>query len=622
VHQQGANGARIFLPPWIDPVDPNIDPLLVQGMNALGTNAALDLTAAGKTGIQHNGTYDLWSPARHYMLYHAGLRILSESASVGIATPLEIPSARLAGARGGEDFTRSAWNFAAPWPGGTWRLKDIVDYQLIVFHSVADHTARYRERYLRNFYQVGKNILSRKDWPYAFVIPAEQKDPHTVARLIETLRFGLAEVERATEPFEAGGKRYGAGSYLVRLRQPYGGWAKTLLERQSYPDLRLYPGGPPKRPYDVTAQTLPLLFDVEVDTVQAPFDGGKPAKVDSVPAPAGGVTGSNSAKGYRIAARTNSEIAALFDLLAKGAAVWRNQQGAYVSAPRAAVEAVARTRGVQFSAESAAPPQDGLALKAPRVGLYRGFAQSLDEGWTRWIFENAKLPYESVTDADVRKGGLNNRYDAIILPDQPARGILQGNAGGRGGGGEEAGGAVPPEFIGGIGEEGLANLKEFARRGGTIIALNKASLLVTGAFAGAPQDLLGAAGEKDFYCPGSILRVSLDPTHPIAYGADAETPIFFERSPAFTDVAGARAVAKYTAGDPLLSGWLLGGAKLKGASALTEAPVGQGRVILFGFRPQYRAQSEVTYKLLFNALLYAAATPSHGNNATNTGGNQ
>ncbi|HEY8460002.1 MAG TPA: M14 metallopeptidase family protein, partial [Blastocatellia bacterium] len=545
VHQQGATGARIFLPPWIDPIDPNIDPLLVQSMNALGANAATDLTAAGKTGVQHNSAYDLWSPARHYMLYHAGLRILSESASVRIATPIEIPASRLASARGGEDLTRASWNFAEPWPGGIWRLKDIVEYQLIVFHSIAEHSARYRERYLRNFYQIGKNIVGRKDWPYAFVIPAEQKDPHTTARLLETLRFGLVEVEKAAEPFEADGKRFSAGSYVVRLRQPYGGWAKTLLERQVYPDLRLYPGGPPKRPYDVTAHTLPLLFDVNVETIKAPFSAGKLAKIDSVTKPAGAVADVPSAKGYRIAARTNSEIAALFDLLAQGAQIRRNAQGAYVTAPRSTVEAVARSRGIQVTAVTDAAFQDGLVLKAPRVGIYRGLAQSMDEGWTRWIFENAKLPYETVTEADIRKGDLNNRYDAIILPDQPPRAILHGNAAGRGGGGEESGASVPPELIGGIGDDGLARLKEFARQGGTIIALNRASLLITANFEGAPKDAIGAIGEKDFYCPGSILRVSLDTTHPIAYGASPESPIFFERSPAFTEIAGAKVVARY-----------------------------------------------------------------------------
>lgn len=612
VHQQGASGARIFLPPWIDPIDPNVDPILVQSMDALGTNAALDLTAAGKTGVNHNGTYDLWSPGRpQYMLYHAGLRILSESASARIATPIEIPAERLKSPRGGEDFTRSSWNFAEPWPGGTWRLKDIVEYQLIVFNSIAQHSARYRERYLRNFYQIGKNIVGRKDWPYAFVIPAEQKDPHTTARLLETLRFGLVEVEKAAEPFEADGKRFSAGSYVVRLRQPYGGWAKTLLERQVYPDLKLYPGGPPKRPYDVTAQTLSLLFDVNVETVKAPFSAGKLARVDVIPQPAGSVTDVASTKGYRIAARTNSEILALFDLLAQGAQIRRNTQGAYVNAPRSTVEAVARLRGVQVSAVAEASFQDGLVLKAPRVGIYKGFAQSVDEGWTRWIFENAKLPYQTVTEADIKKGDLNSRYDAIILPDQPARAILQGNAARRGGDGE-VGDAIPPEFIGGIGDDGLGKLKEFARQGGTIIALNNAALLVTANFEGAPKDVLGGVAEKDFYCPGSILRVSLDTNHPIAYGADKESPIFFERSPAFTEVAGAKAVAKYAADDPLLSGWLLGGSKLKGTSALTEVPVGRGRVILFGFRPQYRAQSEVTYKLLFNSLLYASASSPNG----------
>ena len=164
VHQMNANGPRIYLPPWVDPIDPNIDPILVQSMNALGTDVALELTAQGKTGVLVNGVYDLWSPARHYMLYHAGIRVLTESASAHIATPIEVPFDKLGTGRG-YDAKQSAWNFPEPWPGGTWRLGDIVDYQLTAFRTIATNAAEHRERYLRQFYAVGERAVERKSAP-------------------------------------------------------------------------------------------------------------------------------------------------------------------------------------------------------------------------------------------------------------------------------------------------------------------------------------------------------------------------------------------------------------------------------------------------------------------------
>ena len=271
VHQQGPYASRLFVPPWMDPIDPNVDPIISQLSNSVGMNMAADLTAAGKKGIAVNAMYDFWTPARHYQSYHGGLRILTESASAKLGSPLVVKPEDIQSNALGYNPRERSWNYLEPWMGGTWKQRDIVDYQLIAFESLLYQAAMRREDFLKAFYEVGRKAVTHSDVT-AFVIPKEQFDPGAARKMVETLAFGEVEVERARDSFMASGKRYSAGSLVIRGNQPYSSYAKTLLERQKYPDLRLYPGGPPKRPYDVTAQTLPLLMGVRVDTIEGAFE--------------------------------------------------------------------------------------------------------------------------------------------------------------------------------------------------------------------------------------------------------------------------------------------------------------------------------------------------------------
>ena len=611
VHQMGAYGPRLYLPPWVDPIDPNIDPLLVSSMNALGTQTALEVAETGKQGILIHGVYDMWSPARHYVAYHGGLRVLTESASADLASPKEIPFDKLD--RGiGYDAKVAAWNFPNPWKGGTWRLGDIVDYQIDSFFSIARNAANNRQHYLSDFYQINKNAVEQKyGGPYAYVIPAEQTDPAATARLVNILRTGAVEVQEATAAFDAGGHHYSKGSYIIPLGQPYGPFAKTLLEIQHYPNIEQYPGGPLQRPYDVTAQTLPLLFGVDAIAVQDKFSAPGSAVVKA------NVSGHlrPSTSGYLISDEANNGYYALFSLLKDNVRAYRLTSGAsskgtiYVpSAPgvEAKLEAIEKKFPIDIKPAPEHVGGSALEVTLPRIGLYQSWVPSMDEGWTRWIFDSNGIPYTRVVDADIRKGDLKSRFDAIILPDEPANAILHG-AGGNGRRQNEDEPKTPPEFLGGMGNEGAANLKEFVQTGGTVIALNKASTVYTGKSDGDVRDVLDGIANKDFYVPGSILQVSVDTDDPIGFGSKATVPIFFELSPAFKAGGETKSIAHYTSDNPLLSGWLLGGKYLNGASALVEKKQGDGRVILFGFRPQYRGQSEVTYKLFYNALLYSSS---------------
>ncbi len=615
VHQMEMRGARIFVPPWLDPVDPNIDPILQQESIFMGASMASDLAAAGKKGVVMNAMYDLWTPSRHYQNYHGGFRILTESASVRIATPVTIPFEQLALEGRGYDPKHASWNFPEPWPGGEWRLRDIVDYQLIAFKSLLHTMANDRERFLRNFYLVGKKAIAPKKDPFAFVVPAKQDDPASAVHMLNTLRFGMVEIEQAIAPFTADGASYPAGSYIIPMAQPYGSWAKTLLERQNYPDLREYPGGPPKRPYDVTAQTLPYLMGVEAVTIRSPFKYSGTA-VDQAAIPSGKVENISGRAGFLVKRQTNNDTVALYRLMKLGYNVAlvsggsdRAPRGAtFVSSPARSsrdgeektlaseVEKLTRELGVDFTGLDQAPPSLAT-IHAPRVGLYQSWVPSMDEGWTRWIFDQFGIPYQTLHDSDIRKGNLNSRLDAIILPSQSPQFIIEGHPKG----------TMPEQYTGGIGEEGLKNLRTFADNGGTLIAFNDASKLPLRWNIGV-RDVTQGVPTRELYGPGSILNAGVMTDHPVTVGMARQAYIWFEGSPAFelSKSPNIHPLIQYPSSGLLASGWLLGEEKLANRSAAVAVGMGKGHLILFAFRPQYRGQSHSTYKLVFNSMLYSA----------------
>ncbi|HET7292845.1 MAG TPA: M14 metallopeptidase family protein [Vicinamibacteria bacterium] len=607
LHQMSSKAARIFLPPYVDPWEPNVDPALVGATNALGMHVAAALLSQGRTGVVTQAIYDAWSPSRAYPFSHGGIRLLSECASAKLATPIEMPLQSLQSGIG-YDPRRASWNFPAPWPGGRWRVRDIMDYQLAATRAVLEHAAGHRGFWLRNFLEVNRRAVARRD-PYAFVIPAEARDPYAAAKLLDVLRRGGVELHRAAAGFSAAGRDFAAGSWVVSLQQPASAFAKMLLETQRYPELRPHPRAPMQKPYDATAHTLPLLLGVPAIPVSEPFE----ASLERVAEPrvAGGrVEGRGRA--FAIGHGTGELVAAV-RLLREGVAL-RWAQSAFTdrgaafpagtllvpASARERLAALARETGLRARAVDAAPR--ALRLRLPRVGLYRSYGPSMDEGWTRYVLErDLALPYTTLGSADI-SDDLEKRYDAIVLPDEPPRTIVEGRAPG----------TLPEEFTGGIGEDGVRALRGFVERGGTLVALNNASLLPVEDFDLGVENALPKPGEGEeptVLAPGSILRAAVArPEHPLAHGLDGSSIVWFEDSPAFEATRGT-AILRYDEEAPLLSGYLAGGERLRGLSPLVEAPLGRGRVVLFGFRPQYRAQSWATYVLFLNALLLAGATP-------------
>ncbi len=535
IHQQGALGSRLFLPPYMQPVEPNVPRALVQGYTELGNWMAAEMRAKGFQGITTNSTYDAWSPARAYSHYHGGVRMLSETASARIASPMTLKFEELR-SREGYDPQKESPKFGPLWRGGEWHLSDITKYMTTAAFLLLDHAATNREQWLRHFYSIGKEAVRprRPGELFGFLIEPSKNSQS----LINILQRGGVEVTTSRAGFKIGTSELPDLTSLVRIDQPYGAFAKALLEVQRYPNLRDETGHP-IAPYDVTAHTLSLLMGITVHPVKAPFRYSRDPEIIGI------------------------------------------------------TENV-----VNWSSDRNSP------------ALYHSSVPSQDEGWTRWILDSNKISYGVLGDKELRAGitvykpsaGVTVKYYTILVPDQPARTLLEGYRKG----------AMPPELTGGLGPEGVKNLRYFVETGGTLIFLNRASNFAIEQFKLPLRNVVGGLPRTDFYVPGSILRIKLDTSHPLAKGMPEETIAWAEDSPVFevtndpnssVPAANVHVVASYPADkDPLLSGWLLGGDLIRGKAALVEVTMGKGRVILFGFRPQYRAQSLATYPLFFNAL--------------------
>ena len=601
MHQMGSRGARLFVPPYVDPYEPNVDPILAQQVAAMGTFIASELTAEGKSGVMHSYRFDAWTPARAYHHYHGGIRILTEAASVRAATPVEIPSAQLS-----DIVKQPSVMMPLPWPGGGWTLRDIVEYDYSAVMAVLTHAAGLRESWLRNFYRIHEKAVNRNRPPYAFIVPSDQRDLSAAVKMLQTLRLGGVEIHEAQGQFTADGDAYPAGSFIVYTAQPYGGYAKALLECQEYPEIRETPDGPLKMPYDVVAHTLPLLMGVEAIRIENPFEA-RTKLLDAIDRPRGRISGSGRGFGYAWSHHTNDDIVALNRLTRGGYQVWwaaesfEDGQETYPpgtmiveqkSGLDSELKAIAGDLWVTFTSLKSKPDIEAHELRPIRLGLYKSWSASMDEGWTRWVLEQYEFPFQSIFDKDIRGGGLK-KIDVLIIPDMGERTIVEG----------VSQRMIPPEYAGGIGEAGVENIRQFIEDGGTLVTLNGAAAFPIKRLYLAVENCVESMDRREFFIPGSILRVVNDIRHPVAYGFERESEVFFRRSPVFSAKEG-RTVTRYPVQSPLLSGWINGEKSLYNRGAIADVPFGDGRIILIGFPAQYRAQSHGSFRYLFNAIYY------------------
>ncbi|MFN7917747.1 MAG: M14 metallopeptidase family protein [Vicinamibacterales bacterium] len=636
-HQMGAGGPRIFVMPATDPINPNVHPLIYRWNSIFGQSQAAALEAAGKDGIIYNSTYtNFWQGAMAWAgWWHNQIGLLTEVASARIASPTDqIKTAARTSIT--NDFAREAANDAVvpglgtlgapvdttprteyprPWMGGHWTLRDIVDYQLIATMALLDAAADRREALLRQIYEVNRQTVEegRTSQVKAILIPLDlQQDPREALHLAERLMMGGVEVYRAEQAFELDDKPYEPGTLIIPMTQVFARYAKDLLEKQIYPEVRRAPNLPPEAPYDVTAWSLGMQFGVTLDFANEPLPNLKLTRMSGSIRMPGKVTGSGSRFTFEY---TGADSAIAVNRLLKDGVKIAFTPSSHVlvdGAPRALLEDIAKDVGIGFTATEAPPPgvpdEPKQAVRMPRVALYQPWTGgNIDEGWTRWVLEQYEFPYTTIHNAEMRAGGLRRKFDAIILADQAPRDIVDGNLGS----------AIRPEYRGGIGDIGVDSLQRFVSDGGTLIALGAASDLVVDRFPVPVRDQKRALRRDQHFAPGTILRIQVDTSHPLGYGMAADTYGFYNNSPFFTLVDGfnankASVIARYPNEEVVASGWLRGEDAMAGRAAVVAVDFKPGHIVLFGLRPQHRAQTHATFPMLFNALYLSADASASG----------
>ncbi len=621
VHQQGPYRERLFVPPFRDPLNPNLDPEIMAAIGTLGARMMYDLTQAGFSGVATGVTYDMWwnGGNRNVPVRHNMIGFLSEAASANLASPLFIPRERLEGPRGLKNGYAASNQFPKPWPGGWWRVGDIVKYELALAESILGSLSREPKLFMSTTAAAAQRAVEQgeKDVPRTWLIPSPAGDRGGLKRMIATLLDGGVEVDVALEGFTVSGRPFRRGTAVVRRAQPYGNYAKDLLELQQYPD-----GLPP---YDVTGWTLPLLMGVTViamnEALEVPTRRVESAQDLLALRPKGvrlssplHLDGADSDSYRGVITLLQARLPLLFDARPDSAV-----SGSWILPGKKSQreEALAHLRelGLEvdgdvaspltLSADDAAVSRDLLIKleRLPRVGLYAPWTANKDEGWLRWMFDRFDLPYVTMRNEQMRSHNLHELVDVIVVPSVRPDVLRDGRHEGE----------VFPQYAGGIGRAGAVALDAFVRRGGTLICIDESTLYAIELFDLPLTDATASQDEtSSFSCPGSILRTVTKSASPFVVSLPTSQPVYFSSSRAFRvdelQPNAGMVLLEYPRDNILLSGYLGGSDEIAGTAAWVRTPVGDGAVHLFGFRPHYRSWTQTTFKLLLRAILLDAPT--------------
>ena len=654
-HQTGPPGTVMFAPPFRDPFNYFLDPLIPVSIDLVGAAMHARFAAEGKPGVtmRTGSTYSTWwnGGLRTTAYFHNQIGLLTET--IGNPTPTEIPFVP----------ERQLPNADLPYPIAPqrWRFRQSIDYSMTANRAVIDAASRNREALLFNAYRMGKNSIergSRDSWTVsprdlaaggargggdydrrfrdparrdarAYILRSDQPDFLTATKFVDALLKTGVTVHRATSAFEAGGQKYPAGSFVVKTAQAFRPHVLDMFEPQDHPDDIPYPGGRPTPPYDSAGWTLAFQMGVKVDRMLDGIDGPF-VRVDSVSAPAGHVTGASGVAGYLVSHHQNDAFTAVGRLLAAGQDVfWPRDRSVgntpagtgamYIpsrSGTRAILEKVAADLGVSFSGLAAPPTGAALRLKPVRIALWDRYGGSSPSGWTRWLLERYGFAFEMIYAQGIDAGDLSKgTYDAVILTDEAALDRRDAS---------ERAGDIPAEYRRTTGSlttaRSLPQLKRFVEEGGTLIAVGSSTSIglalgvpVSSALVETRSDGARPLTPEQYYVPGSVLRVSVDNTTPLGYGFERQVDVFFDNSPVFRldgkpEIADR--VAWFATPAPLRSGWAWGQRFLENGVAVVDVKLGRGRVLLFGPEVTFRAQSHGTFKFLFNAIYYATAEPA------------
>lgn len=636
-HQMGSTGPRMFVPPQTDPIAPEFHSLVFRQADLLGTHMSLRLEEAGKLGVGHALYFDSYWPGatRNTAWWKNVTGLLTEMASVRIATPIYIEPGELkGGGKGLPEYNRRA-NFPSVWPGGWWRLRDIVDYELIATWSLLEACSQHRTNLLKNFVRMGRESVKKgnETAPYAWLVPPEQHDPVAAIKMIGLLREHGIRILQTDRQLQVGDRIFTTNTPVIPAAQPYRAFLKTMLEHQRYPERLAYPDGPIIKPYDVTAWDLPTLMGVEIVRLDKPLPStlvpynppaGIAQKIQSVPG------------GYLINHRADTAHQAVNRLLGKNLDLYRLHNAVSDTAkgqlylppgqlPPPQLAEILNGLHLPVQALTQKPTGTANKIHPVRIGLFKPWYASKDEGWTRFVLEQAEFPMVSLSNQDLRKKGFGKKLDVLLLPDVDAAIIRFGRPDTKKEKRYRPFAPLPPPYAGGIDEKtdgkakklGSKHIKDWIENGGTAVALDSSCQYLIDLLELPVKNVLDEIPRERFLAPGTMLNLRVDTEHALGFGMRQTEVAYFVNSPAFeTYLPDARIERRVVASYPeheqdlLVAGYLHGGRLLRKKAAVVEFKLGRGRVVLIGFRAQHRAQPHRTFKLLFNALRLAGLKPT------------
>jgi Zinc carboxypeptidase len=667
-HQTGPAGTIMFAPPFRDPPNHNLDPLIITGLDGVGAAMHGRFVSEGKGGttMRSGAPYSTWwnGGLRTTPYFKNMIGLLTET--IGHPTPIEVPFLPA------KQITRG--DLPLPIEPGVWHFRQSIEYSQTSNMAVLDYASRNKDHLLFNIWRMGTNSIergNRDSWtilPFqiedvtqalggrgtkadydetlrdpakrdarGYILPSTQLDFGTATKFVNALLKNGVDVHRATAGFTVDGTEYAAGSYVVKAAQAFRPHVLDMFEAQQHPNDFAYPGGPPTPPYDNAGWTLALQMGVEFDRVMEAFDGPFELITDELAVPhPGRVAGSSNPAGYLAIHEVNDAFYAVNRALQAGGAVsWLLEDFAadgvnhlagtfFISADgidRSMLEQIAAEKGFSFHAVEHVPDVPAMQLRLPRIGLWDRYGGSMPSGWTRMLLEDFGFEFEVVFAPELDAGDLNDRFDVLIFED----GAIPGTGGGTGRGGFFGRGrgpdpeSIPAEYRSRMGSvtagETVPQILEFIRNGGTAIAIGSSASLAEHAGLPVSDHLVkdGAPlGRNDYFTPGSIHDLKLAQVSPLTHGLEGRLNVMISHSKLFDleagyESQGVKRIGWFDSDSPLVSGWAWGQENMLGGTALIEADLGDGKLFVFTPKVTFRAQAHQAIPLVFNGIFYGSA---------------
>lgn len=628
-HQMGSTGPRYFVPPNSDPIAENIDPKLWTWNGIFGQNMINDMTAKGLTGISQHTMFDnYWPGSTETCLWKNVISFLTEAASAQVAKPIFVEPTELSVYGKGLSEYKISTNMPAPWPGGWWRLGDIVQYEIESTSSILNTASIYRDRILafRNDLCKSEVKKGQNQAPFYFIIPEDQLDKSELVELVNLLIEHGVNISKLISDFTLNGVNYKKGDIVVPLAQPFRSFIKEVMEPQKYPERHYTPNGELIEPYDITSWSLPLhkgLRSDQIDSRNLDFEKVL-EKIN------GQFTLANTKDIFEYAILTstnNKSYKLIFEALNSGIKVNRCTEefevdglkipaGSFIIKKQDKLVELLKASTYPIVYTDKAPSITLTNLLLPRIALVESYNHDMDAGWTRYVLDSYSIKYTQLHPGDFETTDLSKAFDIIIFPDEDASILKEGKTKR---GEQYYSSNLPPEFAKGMGSKGFENLMSYISLGGTIISWGESTALFEGTLTIKDKTTSeefrlpfrndgDQLSKKGLECPGSLVKMDVLGNHPISWGTPNTIGIFYRGAPAFsTSIPNfdmdRRVIGYFEEEKTLLSGYMKNEKLLFNKSALIWVRKGKAQFVFMGFSPIFRASLAGSYKLLFNSIL-------------------